>query len=467
LLKRRELIASGIVGGMGVAGALLVACRGGSSMPVPQSPPAPTVTAEATPPATTVSAMKSAATASAASAVGKLSLMTDIDTKGMPLLTQVVDNWKQANPSAPVDVQKVTGGDILTKILTEAAGGVLTDVFAIVGQNLPELANRNVTLKLDAYLQQSKYDLSDFLPLPLDRMRWKGATIAMPRGFSNQCVYWNVDLFDKMGVAHPPTDWNASGWDFAQFLETTRKLTKGSGGSAQYGFAVGTDFVGGWGQWILTNGGQILDDALTHCLVSHPPSVEALQFLQDLIVKEKVAPTPAVLTAENAQSLFLTGRLAMLFAPVASTVTYRAARFKWDLAVNPKGKGPRLSTAAAGAYWCGSAQTKQPELTWKLLDFLASRDAENILATTYFPARLSSLEYLANEDPDLPPAHREVGIGGQKLAHAFPATPDYAQLTDLINKQFAYIWDGSSDAATAAGKAVEAVDSYLKSHPQS
>ena len=393
--------------------------------------------------------------------------MTDVDVKGMPLVEQVAKNWNQANASTPVDAQLVTGSDYLTKILTMAAGGVLTDIFAIVGQNLPDLANRGVTLKLDAYLQQGKYDLSDFLPLPVDRMRWKGATIALPRGFSNQCVYWNVDLFDQMGVAHPPTDWAAAGWDFAEFLDATRKLTKGSGGSAQFGFAVGTDFVGGWGQWILTNGGQIFDDTLSRCLVAQPPAVEALQFLQDLIVKEKVAPTTSVLSTENAQSLFLTGRLAMLFAPVAATATYRTAKFKWDLAVNPKGKGPRLSTAAAGAYWCGSAQTKQADLTWKLLEFLASKDSENILATTYFPARQSSLDYLAKQDPTLPPSHRAVGIDGQKLARAFPPTPDYAQLTDIINKQFAYIWDGSFSAATAAGKTAEAVDVYLKSHPQS
>jgi multiple sugar transport system substrate-binding protein len=460
LVSRRACLSAAA---LAIGATVLAACGSGTATTRP-SPSTSSTVASLLSATATSHASSARSSAVAGSPTRRLTFMTDTDSQGILLLKNVTGEWNRVHPEAPVTLQPVMGGSYLTKVLTMAAGDVLPDVFALLGQDLPQLADRHVPLPLDSYIRRDKYNLTDFFPLPRDRMRWKGVTVALPRGFSNQCIYWNVDLFDKMEVAHPPVDWKTSGWDFAQFLETAKKLTRGTGGSAQYGFAVGTGFVGGWGQWIYTNGGHIFDESFTHCLINQPAAVEALQFMQDLIAKYKVAPTPAVLTTQNPQTLFLSGKLAMLFAPVASAAYYRQAKFAWDLAVNPKGKGPRLSTAAAGAYWCVSSHTKQADQAWQLLRFLASVKSEEILASTYFPARQSALEFYAHTDPTLPPAHRQVGIEGQRLARAFRATPDYEQLNAIFTKQFAYLWDGSEHAATVAQKTVSLVNAFLARH---
>jgi len=458
VLSRRGLL--GALGHAFPGIALLSACASAStSSPTALPSVGVTTTAATTIPST-------AAKPSTAQTSGKqgLTVISDIDAQGLPLLTKVIDQWNQANPQAPASLQGVAGTQYSTKLETMAAGGALTDVFALSGNDLPRLANSGVPATLDALLQQDHYDLSDYVPLPRQRMVWKGATVALPRGFSNQCIYWNVDLFDKMGVAHPPQSWDAAGWDFAGFLDTAQKLTTGSGGGAQYGFTVGTDFVGGWGQWLYANDAHVFDDQFTHCLVNQPAAVQALQFMQDLIVKNKVAPTPATLSTENPLSLFLSGRLAMLFAPVASVATYRPAKFKWDFAITPKGAGPRVTTAAAGVYWCANAHTPQLPAAWKLLSYLASPQSELVLANTYFPARESVLQKIATLDPTLPPTHRQVGIDGQKLARAFRATPNFAEINAIFTKQFAYLWDGSSTVETITTKTVQLVDAYLAAH---
>ena len=191
-IRRRALIS----GSLGTVGVLLVAC--GSTPPSPTAS-APTAAARATsvtPVATRPSAAptapgalpttKPAATTQPVAASGKLTLTTDVNVEGIPLANQVADNWNKANPATPLAAQTITSSDYVAKILTMAAGGVLSDVFALNGTDVPNFANRKVTLTLDSSIKQDAYALSDFLPLPLERMRWKGATIAMPRGFSNQ-----------------------------------------------------------------------------------------------------------------------------------------------------------------------------------------------------------------------------------------------------------------------------------------
>ncbi|MCL4508840.1 MAG: sugar ABC transporter substrate-binding protein [Chloroflexi bacterium] len=474
-LARRDRLSRRHVLGLltcAVAGdTLLASCgtaRGHSISPAPGTAEVSSASATAT--RTTGASPKVSARATAAASpvpiarAGSLTVLSDVDVKGLPLLTKVIDRWNQANPQARASLQGVTGQQYTTKVETMAAGGALTDVFALSGNDLPRLAGSGVPAKLDTFLQRDHYDVSDFVPLPRQRMRWKGAAVALPRGFSNQCIYWNVDMFDRMAVTYPPQTWNASGWDFAAFLDTAQKLTKGAGAGAQYGFTIETGFVGGWGQWLYANGGHVFDPAFQHCLVSQPTPVQALQFMQDLIVKYKVAPTPATLASEDPQMLFFSGRLAMLFAPVASVAYYRQAKFKWDFATTPKGNGPRVTTAAAGVYWCMNAHTHQPDSTWRLLSFLASPTSELELANTYFPARESVLQEIAKLDPGLPPAHRQVGIEGQKLARAFRATPYYEQLNSIFTKQFAYLWDGSRSVQTVTSKTVGLVNGFLADH---
>ena len=95
-------------------------------------------------------------------------------------------------------------------------------------------------------------------------------------------LYCNAKLFREAGVPLP-----AGKWSFAEFLDKAKALTKGD----QFGFEF-TNWMPGWVMFLWNNGGDVLDPegAKTKGFLTSGPSVEAVQFLADLVSVHKVAP---------------------------------------------------------------------------------------------------------------------------------------------------------------------------------
>ncbi len=282
---------------------------------------------------------------------------------------------------------------------------------------------------------------------------------------SNQQVYFNQALFDQAGVPYPPTKANATGWDFDAFVKAADRLTKRSGNDVtQYGFLVGRGLRGGWLQWIVTNGGELFSKDYTQCLMGEPKAVEALQFMQDLIYKYRVAATPKEETdGGGAQKLFVQdAKVGMYLMPMAATVQHRRATFAWDVAVNPQGKGKRITTGG-GQAWHIVSTTKNPEEAWAALQHVASAETSKEMATVWYPARKSALAYLNAQDPQLPPKSRNVGPDGQEIMVTDPIFPAIADIQrDIITPELNALWNNEKPAIQVVASMVPKVNAALK-----
>ena len=393
----------------------------------------------------------------------KLQILVGIDTAGFKLADQVAAAWKAKHPDITVSWVYDPAADNPDKILTMFAGGDPPDVFAIFPAPLVVFANKGVLQPLDPLVKQDKTDLSDFWPASIKMFTWKDALYGVPRGFANNPGYVNLDAFKEAGIPAPPTDFKDTTWTFDHIIQVAKQLTKTANGrTTRFGTDVLTDLRDSWGPIVWSNGGEWFNTEMTACTVTDAAAVDALQFLQDLITKYKVAPL-------SAQTAELGGDLSMFTANQVGFYTYsgawlrqtRAAKFNWDYCVTPRGaKGTVVG--GGGVAWSIAKATKDLKNSWLLLQHVADAQTQKTLATVFYPGRRSAAEYLAGLDPTLPPQHRQVLIEAMDYVRTDPVHPRWSEINTAITKQLSYLWDGSHPAKQVAGQIKATVDPILQ-----
>jgi multiple sugar transport system substrate-binding protein len=396
-----------------------------------------------------------------------LQLLIDLGAADQPLFEKVVARWRTTHPQGP-KVEWTAGtnvADVLTKTQAGMAAGSAPDLIQQEATGAVSLSGKGQLHPIDPFIKRDKYDLSDFFERSHPQFDWKGKKYGLSKGMSNQSLYVNQTLFDQAGVAYPPNKANATGWDFDAFLKAADRLTKRSGDTTtQWGFVVGRGLRGGWLQWVRTNGGEVFDKDFTRCLLGEAKAIEGLQFMQDLMYKFRVAPTPKEeMAAGGDAALFINqGITGMRISPVSSTAPHRRATFQWDHAVNPQGKGKRVTTGG-GQAWLITSTTKAPDEAWALLQHVASVESSREMATIWYPARKSTLAELIAQEPGLPPKSRNVGPEGQDLTELDPIFPAYSDIQrDIIVPELNALWENQKTASQVAESLVPKVNAALK-----
>jgi len=209
-------------------------------------------------------------------------------------------------------------------------------------------------------------------------------------------LFYNKKMFDDAGIAYPDDTWD---WD--KLVEVAHKLTKdtnGDGKPDQWGvYTETTDMENAWSSLVWQAGGDILAPDGTKTALDTDQAAQGLQFLQDLIWKEKVLPDPA-LFAETGDP-FESGKAAMEINGSWLVPTDEAAGLEFGIAPLPKGPAAQATSVnpTGAVIYKG---TKSPDAAWALVKYLASPEAQEkimalkasvpvnkeILSTTYASA---------------------------------------------------------------------------------
>src|SRR5579883_1458580 len=441
LLTRRRLLGSiGVV----AAASLITACSQPAA-PVPTAAPSQSATlpptsgqptAAATQP--TASTALVAAASAPSTAAGKLRFITWGDINETNLRAKYVNEFVQKNPQIQVQYTP-TPQNYWDALQTQMAGGDAPDLYYLEPAHVVDLQCRGALLEIDSYVSRDKYDLSDFYKDGITEYTIAGKLWALPRDFANQDVFYNKDLFEKAGIALPPKDFNASGWTFDDFLQACQKLTQGSGPSKQFGFAVPTGFRA-YMAFVWSNGGDVVSDDLKTCTLNQPNAVEALQFLDDLVGKYHVAPRPADMAQQTADTLFFTGRVAMTISIPANLGTYRKQikSFHFDVApppMGPHGKARRVGGGGAGYGIYG--KTKAPDAAWELMKWVTSEDVQKqeVDGGTSMGSRLSVGDYFVKVNQGKDPSNVGMFVQASKsYLHTDPHANGWLQAQNVLSK---------------------------------
>jgi multiple sugar transport system substrate-binding protein len=337
-LGRRRAMAGPVVGLAGVAGGVLAAACGAG-------PPSGATGA------TGAGERGAGATAVGPKETGTLTWLVDSSTEArMGAYDRIRASFQAANPNLTVDV--VADPDAVAKIKTLVAGGQPPDVGAITPVWIAGMAEKGFYQPLDALVaRDAAFKLDDYVPATVEAGRWKGKLYFLPLFNNFHVLAYNAPQLQQLGLA-PPTEQ----WTWETLREAATRLTTRTGDQTDvFGFTFATD-LNNVLPWIWSNGGDAFDknEDPTRSTMTHPRTVEALQFLVDLRQRARVAPNTA--DRANRSLSFEGGTIATTLQGVGglSTLVERA-RFDWNIQLVPRG-APAGSTSAAGsrrASWRG------------------------------------------------------------------------------------------------------------------
>ena len=364
---------------VGGAIALLVAACGGGASPTP----APATVAPATLPASIVPAGSPTPAATPAGYTGPAATIEYAiwgDPAEIKSQQAIVDAFTAVNPKITVKVTVSDWDAYWDKILTGITGGAAPDVFAMDGPLFPDYQSRGVLLDLKPYVDRDGYDLGQLADQAVaDFTTADGGQYGLPRDLSTIVLYYNKTMFDAAGLPHPDGT-----WDWNKLVEVGRKLTldtNGDGKTDQWGlYTETTDMENYWSSLVWQNGGDIVSADRTKTLLGTPEAAGGIQFLQDLIWKEKIMADPALFVETG--DAFEQGKAAMESNGSWLVPTHTAAAgdlgFEFGIAPLPKGPAGRFTSVnpTGAVVYKG---TKSPDAAWEFVKYLASPAAQEQL----------------------------------------------------------------------------------------
>jgi multiple sugar transport system substrate-binding protein len=185
---------------------------------------------------------------------------------------------------------------------------------------------------------------------------------------------YNEDLLAKAKVP-TPKDLQAQGkWDWNALRDMAKELTSGDGPDKVHGFLAQNDGQTGYFNFIFANDGELWNADRTKTALDSPADEEALQFMADLILKDKTSPDPQALQTQAKLPRFYAQKLAMFLAGSFNVINLRKniTDFHWDVTLMPKGKKQVgfIHALAHGIY----AKSPNVDAAWELVKFMATPD---------------------------------------------------------------------------------------------
>ena len=378
----------------------------------------------------------------------KVQVMSWWDFTSSEPLKQLKAKFEELNPDLELEYLQV-GSGYADKMLVMIAGGAdLPDVMMLAMDKIPVFASKGAITNLDKYIKEDyKDEMKQLFPVVADALTYQGSFYAMPRDITSKVMFFNTKLFKEAGVDIPDADWT---WD--DFEVTARKMTRdldGDGKTDQWGFYF-RKYMDGFTHWLMQAGGGLCTQD-GKSLIGKPETVEALKFLQKLAIDGVLPTDTQARQFGRAQTApFIAGRVAMVEGGLSTTVDLKNAGVDYVIRPLPKGK-KSLSTAFVNA-WVIPSGAKRPDLSWRVLKFFASKEAQEI-------ALMSGMGLPARKDADIKdfvkirPDHKYL-IQSLSVSKPFPSPIYGVDFFNMVEQEFDLMWLGQKSVEDAV-RAVE------------
>ncbi|NLJ24357.1 MAG: sugar ABC transporter substrate-binding protein [Firmicutes bacterium] len=253
-------------------------------------------------------------------------------------------------------------------------------------------------------------DAEDFIPSTIDQWKVGDKLYGWPVITDTNLYFYRQDLFDKYGIAGPAQTWD-------EFRDIARKLTIDKNGNSStdpnfdpnnvevwgaiFKGAQNNASTGEWCNWLLQNGGEVLDEDF-NVIVNEKPSVDSLQYLADLLHKDKVMPQSITgFGYTEFHTFFVQGKAAqainwlymydMSNDPEASKVVGKVG-------IAPMPQGVRKSGMMGGWSWNVFEDSKNKEAALEFIKYMTSPEVGWELALLGNPpVRTSVFQQLIDE----------------------------------------------------------------------
>jgi len=376
-----------------------------------------------------------------------------------------LDKFNASQSNIHVTLITVSRSDYETKLNTMAAGKQLPDTCMMAEPMTIRYAAAGLLADMGGVYKP------DEAPLKSLAFTYQGKTVGYSCADEVLVLYYNKKMFDDAKIPYPPATADKA-WTWKEYVNVAKKLTKDQNGKTpnDAGFdassivTYGTDFnrlSWMWPVLAVSNGGGVMSPDGKQLLLGKPETIEALQAIADLYLKDKVAPS--VGDRGNMPSLdvtLLTGKVAM------------ATGGQWEIGVSLKN-----SLADGLVYGVGVLPKMKKAVTYNTGGpFVAFGSSKHLDAARAFVKWMSdesngwglitggiwmpvSMKWYANEaamrewadNPVHPPfAEYKTAVIDYAMKNAVQVPwyyfPSFDKLNDLIDSGMASVWNGKQTA---------------------
>jgi multiple sugar transport system substrate-binding protein len=303
-------------------------------------------------------------------------------------------------------------------------------------------------------------------------------------------IYYNADVFEQEGI-EPPSNDPEQAWDWDHFLQVATQLTVDGTGKhpGESGFDINDVQRWGvhWPTWwvplhsaIASNGGDWIDRETGLLVIDKPEAVEAIQNIADLMLKHQVMPFSADSSGMGftaSEQLLESGTLSMIVGGSWALAWIHKINAKLGTAVLPKMKQPATNMQAHldGMF----AGTKNPEMAWKWMAFLATEfyqlkflkiglwlPSQTALMTPEGMEKWSNVRQSATEGVHPEGYDLIVTQYVPKYGHVLYMPPGWGKADAIINPALQKVWVGDQTAEEAMAEVVPEANAILEAEMQ-
>jgi multiple sugar transport system substrate-binding protein len=278
---------------------------------------------------------------------------------------KLVEEFNRQSPDVEVTIEVVSWDNGHQILATRLAGNQAPDLANVATIWIPEYVELGKLEPLESHMSAELRQQFLEEPPVLDAgSRYKGTLYGLPIAVSVRALYYNEEILRRAGAAPPKT------WD--DLLAAGRKIKAAYAGQKVYpigiqGKEVETDVY--WIYFLWNNGGTILDES-GRAALNRPEGVEALQFMVDLVHKEKLSqPEPTGYNREDLQNLFKAGQLGMVMTGpwFRGMLDKEASKLKYGITPLPSHKASVSLAVTDSLVMFNTSPNK--EAAWKFVSY--------------------------------------------------------------------------------------------------
>ncbi|MQY69640.1 MAG: extracellular solute-binding protein [Firmicutes bacterium] len=386
------------------------------------------------------------------------------DPQRVAVKKEILKRCEQTYPWIRIKVEHTGYAEYTQKLLVEFVGKAAPDIIYGNCEVWRPLGERGVYEDLLSYIKESDIVmLDDYYEAGLAdfSLPGKDAQYLVPHNSAPYGFYYNIDLFDKAGVAYPDESWTWTG----KFLEAAKKLaqdTDGDGKIDQYAFYdMGSmhtlEFSGVW-SWE----GRWFNEERTKFLAHESPTPEAIQFFADLTING-INPQKSLMDKLGYSGLWWVGKVAMISGGAWIIATQpEQAPFRYDVMFRPY-EEVRVTGVCSGAYGINS-QSEHKDTAWKVIEYFLS--PKERIHDGWYGGEDPSLKSILM-DPDYweffqpPPKNRSMFAEILATARPLPYTSHWREVFSVMKEQLELIFLGQETAKEGMEKIKAEVDKIL------
>ncbi|MFB9378202.1 ABC transporter substrate-binding protein [Kineococcus gynurae] len=322
-----------------------------------------------------------------------------------PAVQKSIDGFKAANSGVDVRVELVPWASYFDRLPADVAGGTLPDVLWTNSSNFGTYVDAGTFVDVGAELGEAT---SGWQSSVVEQYTRSGTLWGVPQLSDAIGLFYNRDLTTAAGVDPATLAW---GGTMDTFLPAAQALTVTGGARTQYGFNAAYDLQAIYYNFVGSNGGQWQGEGDRYVFADDERSVEAIQYVVDLINRYRVAPSAADTNTNTdfSRDQFTQGNMALFQSGTYNLKNVAdGAQFDWALAPGLTGPAGRV-LVTNGIVAVGNAKSSRLDETKELLRWLGTEEGANPIGAegAAFPAVTAAqqgfLDYWKGQGVDVQP----------------------------------------------------------------